>query len=31
MRRKIIYIFLKSKNLKKILQFGKAIWYNYNF
>ena len=26
-----LYIFLKSKNLKKILQFGEVIWHNHGF
>ena len=26
---KKLYIFLKSKNLEKILQFGEATWHNY--
>ena len=26
-----LYIFLKSKNLKKILQFGEVTWRNHGF
>ena len=26
-----LYIFLKSKNLKKFLQFGKVTWRNHGF
>ena len=26
-----LYIFLKSKNLKKFLQFGEVTWHNHGF